>query len=63
MLSRPGRSFRFGHASETRDDVADELRQEGLKVFADSQASPEQEVLAREFLAENIEYLLDDVLI
>lgn len=51
----------FGHASETRDDVADALRRAGLKVFADSQASPEQEeVLAREFLAENIEYLLDD---
>lgn len=62
MLSEAGAEVSvFGHASETRDDVADELRREGLKVFADSQASPEQEeVLAREFLAENIEYLLDD---
>ena len=51
----------FGHASETRDDVADALRRAGLKVFADSQASPEQEeALAREFLAEDNEYLLDD---
>ena len=51
----------FGHASETRDDVADALRRAGLKVFADSQASPEmEEKLAQEFLAENIEYLLDD---
>lgn len=62
MLSEAGAEVSvFGHASETRDDVADELRREGLNVFADSQASPEQEeVLAREFLAENIEYLLDD---
>ena len=62
MLAEAGAEVSvFGHASETRDDVADELRREGLKVFADSQASPEQEeVLAREFLAENIEYLLDD---
>ena len=62
MLSEAGAEVSvFGHASETRDDVADELRREGLKVFADSQASPAQEeVLAREFLAENIEYLLDD---
>lgn len=51
----------FGHASETRDDVADALRRAGLKVFADSQASPEQEeALARDFLAEDNEYLLDD---
>ncbi len=51
----------FGHASETRDDVADALRRAGLKVFADSQATPEQEeALAREFLAEDNEYLLDD---
>lgn len=62
MLSEAGAEvFVFGHASETRDDVADELRREGLKVFADSQASPEmEEKLAQEFLAENIEYLLDD---
>ena len=51
----------FGHASETRDGVADGLRRAGLKVFADSQASPEQEeALARDFLAEDNEYLLDD---
>lgn len=62
MLSEAGAQVSvFGHASETRDDVADELRREGLKVFADSQASPEmEEKLAQEFLAENIEYLLDD---
>lgn len=62
MLSEAGAEVSvFGHASETRDDVADELRREGLKVFADSQASPEQEeALARDFLAENNEYLLDD---
>lgn len=62
MLSEAGAEVSvFGHASETRDDVADALRREGLKVFANSQASPEQEeTLAREFLAENIEYLLDD---
>lgn len=62
MLSEAGAEVSvFGHASETRDDVADELRREGLKVFADSQASPEmEEKLAQEFLAENIEYLLDD---
>ena len=51
----------FGHASETRDDVADALRRAGLKVFADSHATLEQEeALARDFLAENNEYLLDD---
>jgi len=51
----------FGHASETRDDIADALRRAGLKVFADSHATPEQEeALARDFLAENNEYLLDD---
>lgn len=62
MLSEAGAEVSvFGHASETRDDVADELRREGLKVFADSQASPEmEEKLAQEFLAENNEYLLDD---
>lgn len=62
MLSEAGAEVSvFGHASETRDDVADELRREGLKVFADSQANPEmEEKLAQEFLAENNEYLLDD---
>lgn len=62
MLSEAGAEVSvFGHASETRDDVADALRREGLKVFADSQASPEmEEELAQKFLAENIEYLLDD---
>ena len=62
MLSEAGAEVSvFGHASETRDDVADALRRAGLKVFANSQASPEEEeVLAREFLAEDNEYLLDD---
>lgn len=62
MLSEAGAKVSvFGHASETRDDVADALRRAGLKVFANSQASPEEEeALAREFLAENNEYLLDD---
>ena len=62
MLSEAGAEVSvFGHASETHDDVADALRRAGLKVFANSQASPEEEeVLAREFLAEDNEYLLDD---
>ena len=62
MLAEAGAEVSvFGHASETRDDVANELRRAGLKVFANSQASPEEEeALAREFLAENNEYLLDD---
>ena len=62
MLSEAGAEVSvFGHASETRDDVADALRRAGLKVFADSHATPEQEeALARDFLAENNEYLLDD---
>lgn len=51
----------FGHADETREDVAAELRAQGLKVFADSTATSQQEeALAREFLAENLEFLLDD---
>jgi len=62
MLSEAGAEVCvFGHASETRDDVADALRRAGLKVFADSHATLEQEeALARDFLAENNEYLLDD---
>ena len=62
MLAEAGAEVSvFGHASETRDDVADALRRAGLKVFADSHATPEQEeALARDFLAENNEYLLDD---
>lgn len=61
MLAEAGAEVSvFGHASETRDDVADALRRAGLKVFANSQASPEEEALAREFLAEDNEYLLDD---
>lgn len=62
MLSEAGAEVSvFGHASETRDDVADALRSAGLKVFADSHATLEQEeALARDFLAENNEYLLDD---
>lgn len=51
----------FGHADETREDIAAELRAQGLKVFADSTATPEQEeALARAFLGENLEFLLDD---
>lgn len=51
----------FGHAEETRDDVANILRQRGLQVFADSQATPEQEeILARDFLVSQLHYLLDD---
>ena len=62
MLAEAGAEVSvFGHASETRDDVADALRRAGLKVFADSHATPEQEeALARDFLAEDNEYLLDD---
>ena len=62
MLAEAGAEVSvFGHASETRDDVADALRRAGLKVFADSHATLEQEeALARDFLAENNDYLLDD---
>lgn len=62
MLAQAGAQVSvFGHASETRDDVADALRRAGLKVFADSHASlEEEEALARDFLAQNNEYLLDD---
>lgn len=51
----------FGHADETRDDVADQLRAAGLAVFAESSATPErEEELARQFLTSGIEFLLDD---
>lgn len=51
----------FGHADETREDVVAVLRSEGLKVFAESSATPErEEELAREFLSQGLHYLLDD---
>lgn len=51
----------FSHADETRDDVAAELRTQGITVFADSAATAQQEeALAREFLAQKLEFLLDD---
>lgn len=51
----------FGHADETRDDVADQLRAAGLAVFAESSATAErEEELARQFLTSGIEFLLDD---
>lgn len=51
----------FGHADETREDVAAVLRERGLKVFAESSATPErEEELAREFLSEKLNFLLDD---
>lgn len=51
----------FGHADETRDDVAQVLRERGLHVYAESTATPErEEELAREFLGAQLHYLLDD---
>ncbi|QWW20547.1 adenosylhomocysteinase [Schaalia sp. 19OD2882] len=53
--------FVFGHASETRDDVADVLRGAGVTVFAESTADPaREEALARQFLAQGLHLLLDD---
>ena len=62
MLSEAGaRVSVFGWASETREDVAARLRDAGIPVFADSSASREREwELAREFLAQRSEFLLDD---
>ncbi len=62
MLSEAGaRVSVFGWASETREDVAARLRDAGIPVFADSAASREREwELAREFLAQRSEFLLDD---
>ena len=62
MLSEAGaRVSVFGWASETREDVAAHLRDAGIPVFADSAASREREwELAREFLAQRSEFLLDD---
>ena len=62
MLSEAGaRVSVFGWASETREDVAARLRDAGIPVFADSAASREREwELAREFLAQHSEFLLDD---
>jgi len=62
MLAEAGaRVGVFGWASETREDVADRLRDAGIPVFADSRASREREwELAREFLAQRNEFLLDD---
>lgn len=51
----------FGHADETRTDVAEALREAGLSVHAEADASPErEEELAREFLSHRLEFLLDD---
>ena len=51
----------FGHADETRDDMAGQLRAAGLAVFAESSATAErEEELARQFLTSGIEFLLDD---
>ena len=62
MLAEAGaRVSVFGWASETREDVAARLRDAGIPVFADSSASREREwELAREFLAQRNEFLLDD---
>ena len=62
MLAEAGaRVSVFGWASETREDVAARLRDAGIPVFADSSASREREwELAREFLAQRSEFLLDD---
>lgn len=51
----------FGHADETREDVVAVLRSQGLRVFAESSAdAAREEELAREFLAEQFDVLLDD---
>ncbi|MDO4259281.1 MAG: adenosylhomocysteinase [Actinomycetaceae bacterium] len=51
----------FGHANEVRADVADELRTQGLAVFADPHATREEEAqLAQDFLARSQQILLDD---
>ena len=62
MLSEAGaRVSVFGWASETREDVAARLRNAGIPVFADSRASREREwELARKFLGQRNEFLLDD---
>ena len=62
MLAEAGaRVSVFGWASETREDVAARLRDAGIPVFADSSASREREwQLARDFLAQRSEFLLDD---
>lgn len=51
----------FGHAEETREDVAAALRARGLEVFAEADAdAAREEELARAFLATSPEFLLDD---
>ena len=62
MLAEAGANVSvFGWASETREDVAARLRDAGIPVFADSAASREREwELAREFLSQRSEFLLDD---
>ena len=51
----------FGHPEETRDDIAAELRERGLGVFAESTADRDrEEELARAFLAQRFHVLLDD---
>lgn len=51
----------FGHADETRDDVAEVLRRRGLKVYAEAGATRErEEQLAAQFLGARLHYLLDD---
>ena len=56
-----GRVRVFGHAEETREDIAAILRARGLEVFAEADADEErEEELARAFLAPGLEFLLDD---
>lgn len=51
----------FGHAEETRTDVAVALREAGLAVFAEADADPHREArLADLFLAQDLDVLLDD---
>ncbi|GAA2519568.1 adenosylhomocysteinase [Rarobacter incanus] len=51
----------FGHPAETRDDVADALRKQGLAVFADSRATPAQAAqLADQYLRRGHDLLIDD---
>lgn len=51
----------FGHADETRDDVAEVLRDTGVQVYAESDADAEREErLAQAFLMGGLNILLDD---
>ncbi|QPK81423.1 adenosylhomocysteinase [Schaalia sp. ZJ405] len=63
MLDQAGaRVSVFGHADETRDDIAHVLSEQGVAVFAESgeRGNPRERQLARQFLTQGLEVLLDD---